>query len=176
VDALWKKLREDKEAAMSREALSLEISQAVSRVIGGESIDPAARGEFLAAKYPELGMSGEMIGEAITRAANMVGMIKSAPMPVTWPKEPIAPAPPPLPETKGTNGDATLVALPNLAESIEESLTSAIDAEIGSLLSERAAAEPSGTATAVPSPADAAANTPRRSGPLAALRRAFFRP
>ena len=51
---------------MSREALSLEISQAVSRVVSGEPVDAAERGAFLAAKYPELGMSGEMISEAIT--------------------------------------------------------------------------------------------------------------
>ncbi len=72
---------------MSREALSLEISQVVSRVVSGEPIDTAERGLMLALKYPELGMSGEMIGAAIVRAANMVGMIKSAPMPAAWPDD-----------------------------------------------------------------------------------------
>jgi hypothetical protein len=76
VDNVWIRLPYE-EPAMSREALSLEISQVVSRVVGGETVDVAERGAVLAQKYPDLGMTGEMIGEAIRRAAGMVGMIRS---------------------------------------------------------------------------------------------------
>lgn len=162
---------------MSREALSLEISQAVSRVVGGEPIDADEQAVLLALKYPDLGMSAEMISEAITRAANMVGMIKSAPMPVAWPDEPVTDELAAVPQTNGGNGDSTPIALPGLAQSIEEDLASAIDSEIGSLLSNRTAteadAETNGQAQA--EPAQAAVETPRRLSPVAALRRALFR-
>ena len=57
--------------------LSLEISQLVSRALAGEAIDMAAEGGRLAGRFPELGMSGEMIGSAIARAVSMVGAIRS---------------------------------------------------------------------------------------------------
>ena len=66
---------------MSREALSLEISNLVARVLRGETIDIPQTGAGLAAKYPDLGMSGALIGQAIERAAGMVGMIRSTPTP-----------------------------------------------------------------------------------------------
>ena len=66
---------------MSREALSLEISNLVARVLRGETIDIPQTGAGLAAKYPDLGMSGALIGQAIERAAGMVGMIRSTPAP-----------------------------------------------------------------------------------------------
>ena len=163
---------------MSREALSLEISKVVSRVVSGEPVDAAARGMLLAQKYPDLGMSGEMIGEAIVRAANMVGMIKSAPMPADWPADPVPrPAEVAVPKN-GAGGMRAYPPRPVLAQSIEDDLGSAIDAEIGNLVSGRAAAKsPKGDDDRSPSggaQADAAEET-RRAGPLAALRRAFFR-
>ena len=72
---------------MSREALSLDISRLVARVVAGEPIDTAERGAALAAKYPDLGMSGVLIGQAIDRAVGMVGMIRSAPRPAKRSKE-----------------------------------------------------------------------------------------
>jgi hypothetical protein len=60
----------------SRAELSLEISRVVSRVLRGEAIDCAEAGEALAARFGELGVSGEMIGEAISRATGMMGMIR----------------------------------------------------------------------------------------------------
>ena len=54
--------------------LSLDIAELVSRARGGEPIDTSAKGEELAAKYPDLGMSGELIGKAIARAAGMLGL------------------------------------------------------------------------------------------------------
>ena len=56
---------------MSREALSLEISQVVARVVSGEKIDVAEQSIMLALKYPDLGMSGEMIGEAIVTTRSL---------------------------------------------------------------------------------------------------------
>ena len=59
---------------MSSANLSLDIADLVSRARGGEPIDTTAKGEELAAKYPDLGMSGELIGRAIARAAGMLGV------------------------------------------------------------------------------------------------------
>jgi len=75
------------EQSVSREALSLDISRLVARVVAGEPIDTAERGAALAAKYPDLGMSGALIGQAIDRAVGMVGMIRSAPRPARRSKE-----------------------------------------------------------------------------------------
>jgi hypothetical protein len=60
---------------LSSAALSLDISGLVKRAMHGEMIDPASEGDELAAKYPELGMSGELIGKAISRAAGMMGVM-----------------------------------------------------------------------------------------------------
>lgn len=57
---------------MSSASLSLDISALVSRSLRGEDIDASAAGNELAARYPDLGMSGELIGKAITRAAGMI--------------------------------------------------------------------------------------------------------
>ena len=62
--------------------LSLEISQLVSRALAGEAIDMSAEGDRLAGRFPELGMSGMMIGSAIARSLSMVGAIRSGAGPV----------------------------------------------------------------------------------------------
>lgn len=58
--------------------LSLEISRLVARALAGEVLDMPAEGEALAARYPELGMSGDRIGSAIARALAMVGAIRGS--------------------------------------------------------------------------------------------------
>ncbi len=155
---------------MSREALSLEISQIVARVVSGESIDAAERGTLLAQKYPELGMTGDMIGQAIERAAGMVGMIKTAPEPVAWPKRAAAA------QATGANGGAA--PLPGPAGTIDDALAAAIEAEIGGVVSDSIATPATGSAKESPEPPKMAktpkSETPRR-GAVAALRRAFFR-
>ena len=62
---------------MDRAELSIEISRIVSRALNGETIDVAVEGEGLAVKYPGLGMSGQMIADAIASATGMMGMIRS---------------------------------------------------------------------------------------------------
>ena len=134
---------------MSREALSLDISQVVSRVVSGESIDTAERGAALAAKYPDLGMSGALIGQAIERAAGMVGMIRNAPEPPKPPPRAIeAPAPIRTAPANGAAADghrapkpasAPPPVLPVASQSIDDELAAAIDAEIGNLVSGHAA-------------------------------------
>ncbi len=154
---------------MSRAALSLEISQVVSRIMGGEPVDAAERGTLLARKYPELGMSGEMIGEAIVSAAGMMDMIRRGSMPRTGPGPSAAPN-----ATNGANGNHALALLPAVARSIEDDLASAIDAEFGGFRAKRAAARsPNGRATTAAA-RDALAKS-RRQSPIAALRRALFR-
>ena len=201
---------------MSREALALDISRVVSRVVSGEPIDTAERGAALAAKYPELGMNAELIGQAIDRAANMVGMIKTAPAP---------PRDEPQPVVSSRIDVAEIERPPELAAppvhkpavaprvlSIDDELAAAIDAEIGNLVTTRKP-EPEAAATEAVKPEEAsfeteaelideeveapleeefqppeegeleaawqevesppAASPPK--GPLAALRRAFFR-
>jgi hypothetical protein len=59
---------------MSSVELSRDIAHLISRVRNGEAIDTASQGEELAARYPDLGMSGELIGKAIVRAAGMLGL------------------------------------------------------------------------------------------------------
>ena len=56
--------------------LALEISRLVARAMRGETIDVASSGEALAARFPDAGMTGEMIAQAIERAAGMVDMIR----------------------------------------------------------------------------------------------------
>ena len=65
------------ERALSSTALAREISALVSRALGGEAIDIAAQGHALAAKYPELNMSGELIGKAIVRASEMMQAMRN---------------------------------------------------------------------------------------------------
>jgi hypothetical protein len=146
---------------MSREALSREISQVVSRVVSGEEIDAAARGAMLASKYPDLGMSGEMISEAILRAANMVGMIKSAPMPAAWPDDP------PRGDGSAPNGDKHAGGegeTPAVSSrSMQDDLAPAIGAEVGGLADDK------------PKDRRPSAPPPQRNDPIAALRRVFFR-
>jgi hypothetical protein len=135
---------------VSREALSLDISRLVSRVVRGESIDIAERGAALAAQYPDLGMSGALIGQAIERAAGMVGMIRDAPEPPRLPRslvEAVTPS-----RTPAVNGEAVRpvqmprapgivvqATIPVAAQSIDDELAAAIDAEIGNLVSDHAA-------------------------------------
>ena len=178
---------------MSREALSLEISQVVARVVSGEPIDLTERGKQLAKKYPDLGMTPEMIREAIQRAAGMVGMIKNASQqredlhePATV--EPAVPPPPPPAPLPAFVAEPPPAAkhkpAPQLSDTIERDLAHAIDQEIGNLVTGRItplpkAIIPKGVATSsedveeeAPEPA---AEEPRRFAPVAALRRAFQR-
>ena len=144
---------------MSREALSLEISQVVSRVVKGEPIDPTEKGAALAAKYPDLGMSAELIGAAITRAAGMVSRNREEPLAKVRPARPVPAPPAQMPRANGIENPRPAVSLngsvsgaatrkPNsrmngkanggtlpVSGSIDEALASAIDAEIGALVS-----------------------------------------
>jgi hypothetical protein len=128
-------------------------------VVSGETVDIAERGAALAAKYPDVGMSAEMIGQAIERAAGMVGMIKSAPEPKKQALDFTARAPQPA----GSNGQAASapaeapvnapvpIAAP-LAQSIDDDLASAIDAEIGNLVAEKRSTTPAASSAAAAKP------------------------
>ena len=187
---------------MSREALALDISRVVSRVVSGEAVDTAERGAALAAKYPDVGMSGESISEAIARAAGMVGMIKSAPPPPKPPPGPrptpvvvsntAAAAPTPTPPTSVADftprqaeqrPESPKVAVPAASQEIDDFLAAAIDAEIGDLVSGRRPAPNAVISTngaeqlpaATPPSTEAGAAPTPETGPLSALRRALFR-
>ena len=155
---------------MSREALSLDISRVVSRVVRGEPVDAAEKGAALAAKYPELGMSAELIGSAITRAADMVDRMRETAVDPVWPSEkpsraPLAPKNGANPghTPKGANG-----ASAPISNSIDEALASAIDTEIGALVS--------GQAASSAAPVNGAGAQGRfAGGAVARLRRALFR-
>jgi hypothetical protein len=175
---------------VSREALALDISRVVSRLVSGEPIDTAERGAALAAKYPDLGMNAELIGQAIDRAAGMVGMIRSAPAPAKAAREapqPVAasrvevaeierPRPPPA-------VSAPPPVVPPVALSIDDELAAAIDAEIGNLITDRRPVSPEPALMEEPTleqtwpepepPTAPPAQAPK--GPFAALRRTFFR-
>jgi hypothetical protein len=72
---------------LSSADLSVEIYRLVTRVAGGEPIDVATRSEELATRFAHLGLSAQLIGKAIARAAGMVGVavdgIGEAPPPLT---------------------------------------------------------------------------------------------
>ena len=85
---------------MSRAELSLEISRLVSRLLKGESIDLADKAEELAARFPDLGMTADMIGSAIERAATMVDKIRNRPEPLQATATPDYPDP-----VETANGD-----------------------------------------------------------------------
>ena len=176
---------------MSREALSLDISRLVSRVVSGEAIDTAERGAALAAKYPELGMTAELIGQAIDRAAGMVGMIRSAPAPEKAVREAAnsvaashvevaemeRPKPAPAVSTPAP-------VIPPVALGIDDELAAAIDAEIGNLVTDRRTAPPEPSFADRPVLGADMAGVRRRQrrpilsepkGPFASLRRALFR-
>jgi hypothetical protein len=186
--------------SVSREALALDISRIVSRVVSGEAVDTVERGAALAAKYPEVGMSGESISEAIARAAGMVGMIKSAPPPQRMPpvtrSEPVAAkvaveppgapevallAKPSAPAVEAQSPLRADPAIPPSAQAIDDLLAAAIDAEIGDLVSGRRPPDAPGRNGSMPAlPDGTPAETPAehgtsRKGPLAALRRALFK-
>jgi hypothetical protein len=59
---------------LSSTRLSLDISHLLTRARSGEAIDADAEGAALAARYRELGLSAELIGKAIGRAAGMLGV------------------------------------------------------------------------------------------------------
>jgi len=161
---------------VSREALSLEISNLVARVVKGEAIDIPETGAGLAAKYPDLGMSGALIGQAIERAVGMVGMIRSTPAPTKRMSRAAEMVVAPADEPPRSNGHAfteppvqekrhleakrpavepAAAAMPPMARSIDDDLAAAIDAEIGDLVSgQRAKPKPTdrqGTSGALPS-------------------------
>ena len=148
--------------------LALEISRLVSRALSGETIDTALSGAALAARFPEAGMSGEMIAQAIERATGMVGMIRDG-------KGADAPN---APETAGAEGSDT-------EQATDAALAAAIDAELSDLVG-----APMPEASLLPTPdaeesqgeqpseteGDAAAARGRGLfGRIAAMRRVFSR-
>lgn len=141
---------------MSRAELSLEISRLVSRLLKGEEVDTAACGEELAGRFPDVGMSGEMISEAIVSAAGMVGMIREGDAP------------------------AAADAEESDAPSVDDEISAAIDAELDDLVSGQAAEGEDATNGTAPEP-DAADKPAAGIGTvigrsaMAAMRRAFSR-
>ncbi|MDQ3559762.1 MAG: hypothetical protein M3453_11390 [Pseudomonadota bacterium] len=174
---------------MSSAELSVDIAQLVSRARNGEAVDATVEGETLAARYPGLGMSSELIGKAVVRAASMMGVA------LHGPEEPVAsPEPgnhpdgdgelaglPPQAETRETFDPAEAPALfalqdetptpagPDIAERLVGKSAGPILLAAGddAALPEIIAAEPA------PEPDEAAAKSVL-GRPVAALRRAFF--
>jgi hypothetical protein len=139
-------------------ALSVEISRLVERLLKGETFDIAASGDELAFRFPDAGMTGAMIVDAVGRAAETVGMIR-----------------------EGAQSD-TPAADPE-ASPFDEEIAAAIDAEIGEIVTGQAADAPSpGDSGAVPGTEGEEAGGPESGrsaftarGAMAAFRRAFFR-
>jgi hypothetical protein len=123
----------------------------VARVLKGETIDTAACGDELALRFPDAGMSGAMIAEAIVRAAGMVGMIREGG----------------VPDTAG---------FPMQASPFDAKLATALNAEIGEVVASQAAgaAHPNGSAGSEDGRKSAKGSFTAR-GAVAAVRRAFFR-
>lgn len=148
------------EHPLARAELSLEISRQVSRVVKGEAVDTAACGEELAQRFPQAGMSADMIAEAIVSAAGMVGMIRGDG------------------EAQRTDTDVS-AAGDHLLD--EGAVAAAIDAEIGELTAGEttAQADVNGAARADDGGAAETASSRTADGfgfaAFAAVRRAFLR-
>jgi len=149
--------------SVSRTELSLEISRLVSRVVKGETVDTAASGKELAARFPEARMSAEMIAEAIVSAAGMVGMIRNG-------------GATEIPEAAAAAADSAPL-------SDDDEIAVAIDAELSEFPANRAATGTSGGNGAAPAgggqSADVAGEADKGIGAIlargaGAVRRAFF--
>ncbi len=146
--------------------LSIEISRLVSRILNGESVDTTLSGADLAIRYPDAGMSGEMIAQAILRAAGMVGLIRD-----------------------GADADvpgATAEAGKRTASADDEALSAAISADLEEIMEASAngaaqvpakqIAEAAGASEIAASEIAAREARPGAvAGAMAAVRRAFFR-
>ncbi len=161
---------ETTQAPPSSAQLSLDISRLVSRAVSGQPVDSALEGAALAQLYPELGMSGAMIGSAIERAVGMVGAIRNIAEPL-----------PPLADEAGDSGPA-VDEEPSSADRtplIEADLASALlpsDAPI--LLNPIAAAVAVANGTADERASGSTSDRPAgitRQPRIAAVRRALFR-
>ena len=160
--------------------LSLDISRVVSQVLNGGDVDVARTGEELASRYQNLGMSGAMIEEAISRAAGMVDMIRGAEKPAE-------------PQTGATEGNGSSLSGNGRADDAGNPTGpplpangahhDPIDAEFGALIfgaTAETATPADGDAAGMRLPAPASDDSGNRSGSLAkgavaVLRRAFFR-
>ena len=174
---------EDADARPASSAeLSLDISRVVSQVLNGGHVDVARTGEELATRYQNLGMSGAMIEEAISRAAGMVDMIRGADRPAepqTGSAEGNGSSPPGGGGARDDAGNAAGRPLPANGAHHDP-----IDSEFGALIFGAVAetAAPAGGKAAglrLPGPASDG-DSGNRSGSLAkgavaVLRRAFFR-
>jgi hypothetical protein len=176
---------------VSSAELSLDISHLVSRALNGEAIDPAGEGQKLAARYTDLGMTGDLIGKAIARAAGMVGVVLEG-----WDEEPapIDPAGTAEVASPSSGGDDAIIlpshsASPShdpvfpASSSLDDGLAAAIDADLAEFVSfreEDAILLDEPVSPEVPPEAAAALPTapthPFLSrGPVAAMRRALSR-
>ena len=172
---------EDADARPASSAeLSLDISRVVSQVLNGGDVDVARSGEELATRYQNLGMSGAMIEEAISRAAGMVDMIRGAERPAE-PQTGAAEGHGSSPSGNGSADDAGNPSRPPLAANGAHHHP--IDTEFGSLIFGAAETATSADGDAagmrLPGPAsgeDAGNRTGSLAkGAVAVLRRAFFR-
>jgi hypothetical protein len=161
-----------------RVELSTEIAGLVAQVLRGEAVDTAAKGEELAARYPQVGMSGAMIGEAIVRATGMMSMIRERPQPPERASRSTS-----INAHQASNGAVVDAAGGNSGSensniAIDDGLAAAIDADIGGLVA--AAGGKSSDADAIDG-SPAAAGTQGGAagafakGAVAALRRALFK-
>lgn len=148
-----------------RAELAAEISRLVTRILNGEAVDKTACGIDLAVRFPEAGLSGAMIAEAIDSAAGMVGLIR---------------------EGATASGPAAPIAAVEGETLFDEELAAAIDADMDAHLARRAEEAAQRAASTArprveqvqPPPAGESGGDERPTyarGAIAAVRRAFFR-
>jgi hypothetical protein len=124
-------------------------------------------------------MSGALIAQAIERAAGMVGMIRSTPVPTKRmrrtadailaasgeppPSNGHAPSEPLVEETRQPEAEPTSLTIPPITPPIDDELASALDAEIGSLVAGRRTKPTDGQGPSIAPPSwtgDEAASAP----------------
>lgn len=151
--------------SLSSAELSIDISRLVSRARNGEAINTRAEGEALAARYPGLGMSADLISKAIDRAASMMGVVlDGAAEPPGGTADPGHDAEPP-PDVVSAALDGQEVA-PNVPSPILFA-SGTPDGAIDEPADPQQGGEVAGAPEVKP-------ETPALARPVAAMRRAFF--
>jgi hypothetical protein len=158
--------------------LSLDISRIVSQVLTGQMVDTAQKGEELAAKYRNLGMSGAMIEDAISRAAGMMGMIRGGDAPVALGERTNDPAPAVRGDVKASAETPEAAALAAPADIIDAEFEALSFDPLADPATHSNGAVHEADAATLSAPQESQPTEPAASvakGAVARLRRALFR-
>lgn len=161
---------------MSSASLAREISDLVTRSLRGEAIDVAAHGKALAARYPYLGMSADLIAKAITRSVGMMETVRNGGA-NGGPTPPDAAAAPAGSSVPLPSADASSSERPANGQSAHQPVASAKPAETAAAQSTSPIPSASDVTAQSATPVGLGASAASRlaEGPLSVFRRALAR-